>query len=117
MRGVVDGWCSGATSLLLGGMLFAGRPADPLPGTLQVRRLELVNDRGDVVGRFATTDHGTELVLGGLAQASLVTDGEQAALNLTGGGGGPGEATLARLIAGEQPALVMRPEAPDLSAR
>ena len=69
--------------------------AAPGPGVVRARAVELVNDRGDVVGRFAVTGAGAELVLGGAAQASLVTDRGIAALNLVG------EHATARLIAAD----------------
>jgi hypothetical protein len=57
----------------------------PRPRVLRVSAVELVDARGDVVGRLGVRDGGAELVLGGRAQASLVTDSELAALNLSGG--------------------------------
>ncbi|MCA9489281.1 MAG: hypothetical protein KC621_05145 [Myxococcales bacterium] len=53
-------------------------------GELRVRTLVVVDAQGREVGRFSGTPAGAELVVGGAAQASLVTDGEVAALNLVG---------------------------------
>lgn len=61
----------------------AAWPRGPV-GELRVRALVVVDDQGRPVGRFATTTTGAELVVGGAAQASLVTDGDGAALNLVG---------------------------------
>jgi hypothetical protein len=68
-----------------------------------VRGIELVDEDGRVVGRLAATATGAELVLGGGAQASLVTEGEVAAVNLIGAGG------LARLVAAEGAWVETRP--------
>ncbi|MCB9687556.1 MAG: hypothetical protein H6738_16545 [Alphaproteobacteria bacterium] len=64
-------------------------------GELRVRSLVLVDEQGREVGRFASTPAGAELVVGGAAQASLVTEGEVAALNLLG------ERTLLRRLEAE----------------
>ncbi len=84
-------------SLFLAGILLGllGSAA-PRPGVLRARAIELVDARGDVVGRLRVTDGGAELVLGGASQASLVTDGGVAALNLVG------EASTARLVAADE---------------
>lgn len=54
----------------------------PPPQVLRVQGVVLVDAQGHEVGRWVTTPRGVELVLGGESQASLVTDGEVAALNL-----------------------------------
>jgi hypothetical protein len=68
------------------GGLFAGAAVlgEGRPDELRVRALVLVDEAGNEVGRLAATPRGAELVLGGEAQASLVTDGTVAALNLVG---------------------------------
>lgn len=95
------GWIVAASIGVAMGALAMRNTAPP--GTLQVERLELVDAEGNVVGRLATTASGAELVLGGQAQASLVTDGSLAAVNLVG------QAATARLLAGEEPHLVRLP--------
>ncbi len=92
-------------SLVAAGYAAGARSRRP-PDVVQVRRLELVNDAGAVVGRLATTPTGAELVLGGRAQASLVTDGELAAANLVGREG------VARLVAADEGHLVLLPPSP-----
>lgn len=69
------------------------------PEVVRTRRLELVGPDGRVVGRLAARSDGAELVLGGEAQASLVTERGLAALNLVGSEG------LARVLAGDDAAL------------
>ena len=75
--------------------------AAPRPGVIRARAVELVDERGEVVGRLAVTPSGAELVLGGSAQASLVTEDGLAALNLVG------DASTARLVAGDEAALLL----------
>ena len=69
--------------ILIGGAAVRWHRAPPV---LRVSGLEVVNARGDVVGRFTPTDDGAELVVGGRAQVSVVTDGDVAAVNLVGTG-------------------------------
>ncbi len=76
----------GAWSIGVFGLGVLGGAAWPRaePAELRVRALLLVDEQGREVGRFATTPRGAELVVGGEAQASLVTEGGAAALNLLG---------------------------------
>ena len=82
----------GMVGIVVGALLGS---AAPRSGVLRVRGIELVDEDGRVVGRLAATATGAELVLGGQVQASLVTEGEVAALNLIGAGG------LARVVAAD----------------
>ena len=88
----VKGASWGMVGIVLGALLGS---ASPGPRVLRVRGIELVDEEGRVVGRLAATGTGAELVLGGAVQASLVTEGDVAALNLIGAGG------LARVVAAD----------------
>lgn len=107
MRGVLYGMLGAVVGASIGS-------AAPRPGLMRVRGIELVDEAGHVVGRLAATADGAELVLGGEVQASLVTEGDVAALNLITAGG------LARVVAGDGAWVDTRPsssgpgEAPDL---
>jgi hypothetical protein len=71
------GWAA-----LVGFLGWSIGAASPRPAVLRVRGLVLVDDAGTEVARLVPTATGAELVLGGESQASLVTDGPVAALNL-----------------------------------
>lgn len=82
-------WTSGVVGAAAGWLAAWTTPwttADP--PVVRARRIELVDADGVVVGHLGATAHGAELVLGGTgasgSQASLVTDGAVAAVNLTG---------------------------------
>ena len=103
-----DGVRHGQVLLFAAGFAF-GAGSSTAPERLRVRHLELINEVGDVVGRFASTEQGAELVVGGRAQVSLVTEGPLAAVNVVG------EPGVARLVAADAGYLVtMPPDAPAL---
>lgn len=83
-------WTSGLVGAAAGWLAawWTPRATDGDRQVVRVQRIELVDPSGTVVGRLAATAHGAELVLGGTggagSQASLVTDGAVAAMNLTG---------------------------------
>jgi hypothetical protein len=83
MRG---GWGWLCAAVMAGARGEAERPATDVLRTEVVRtgQLELLDEAGLVVGRFGVTERGVELVLGGQAQVSLVTERSTAALNLVG---------------------------------
>ena len=79
----------------------------PSPTTLQVHRLEVVNDDGHVVDWLQATAGGAELVLGGESQVSLVSSPGVAAVNAVGTSG------VARLVAAEAGHVVVLPISDD----
>ena len=75
----------------------------PAPEVLQARRLDIVDEMGVSVAHLSERDGKVELVIGGSAQISLVTERGTAAVNLLG------EETFVRAL-GEQRAALLGPE-------
>lgn len=75
----------------------------PIPEVVRARRIEIVDEAGLAVAHLSEKNGKIELVLGGSAQVSLVTEEGTAALNLVG------DRVFVRAL-GEQSSTILAPE-------